>query len=457
MDTIFSPNLANAGRSKYKALADALRKAVADGALTEGDRLPPVRELAYRCGVTPGTVARAYSLLIDEGLLEAGVGRGTFVAGAVSASRPPRWPEAVSLRTPVLPDGGQGALLRDALRRIAEGGDMDALLDYPGRDNDGALRKALHAAMAGLPIGNFDAGDIVLAHGGQSAMLAVLQTVLKGSDPVVLIEAEAYPGFRRAASLCRARVISIACDGEGPLVSEIEAAARDEGAQIFLTSAEVNNPTLRCTSGERRREIAAVARRYGLHVLDDDCYRLNRPGAESYRALLPDLGWYVSSMSKSFGPGLRVGWAIGPEGRAPDLVRSVAYGCFGVARPLTELAYHVLTDSRYGAVLAAARRTMGQRVRQAVNHLGGHDVTWHEDIPLLWISLPLGWRASRFVRAAQAQGVLLKSSEEFVAREARAPHCVRLAVDGRIAEGCFERAVDKVRNLLDNPQEELTV
>ncbi|MFB9149410.1 aminotransferase-like domain-containing protein [Roseovarius ramblicola] len=454
---MFSPNLANAGRSKYKALADALRKAVVDGSLTAGDRLPPVRELAYRCGVTPGTVARSYSLLIDEGLLEAGVGRGTFVAGAGPAPEPPQWPETLSLRTPVLPDGGQGALLRDALHRMAEGGDMSALLDYPGRGNDGALRKALHAGIADLPIGNFDADDIVMAHGGQSAMLAVLQTVLKGSDPVVLIEAAAYPGFRRAASLCRARVINIACDEEGPLVSEIEAAARDEGAQIFVTSAEVNNPTLRCTSRERRREIATVARRYGLHVLDDDCYRLSRPSAESYRALLPDLGWYVSSMSKSFGPGLRVGWAIGPEGSAPELARSVAYGCFGLARPLTELAYHVLTDKRYEAVLAASRRTMGQRVRQAVNHLGGHDVTWHEDIPLLWISLPLGWRASRFVRAAQAQGVLLKSSEEFVARDARAPHSVRLAVDGRIPEGCFERAVDTVRRLLDNPQEEMSV
>ena len=55
-------------------------KAIDDGVLAPGSKLPPVRELAYRISVTPGTVARAYSLLIDEGLLEAGVGRGTFVA-----------------------------------------------------------------------------------------------------------------------------------------------------------------------------------------------------------------------------------------------------------------------------------------------------------------------------------------------------------------------------------------
>lgn len=462
MDTMWRPDLSRAGRSKYQALANALRKGIADGVLAEGSKLPPVRELAYRTSVTPGTVARAYSLLIDEGLLEAGVGRGTFVADRqVTTTEPRDWPDTVSLRSPFLPDTGQGELLREAMRQVADKTDISNLMHYPNQNpdsaNDGPLRDTMRELLVDLPIGNFTADDIVLAHGAQNAMLAVLQTVLEGPDPVVLVEAHAYPGFRRAAELCRARVVAVECDDDGPLPDLLEAAVRRHRAQIFLTSAEVNNPTLRTTTPQRRREIAAVARRHGLHVVDDDCYKLSPASGESYRALLPDLGWYVSSLSKTLTPALRVGWAIAPRARSKDLARTVAFGSFGLARPLVEITHAVLSDPRLPDVLARTRETMAERVRLAVNHLGGHDVTWHEDVPLLWISLPGGWRASRFVRAAQAQGVLLKSSEDFVLRDTRAPHSVRLAINAQIATACFERAVDKVRDLLDNPNEEITV
>ena len=84
MDTKWQPTLNTVGRSKYKALADNIREGVAAGTLLSGDRLPPLRDLTYRLSVTPGTVARAYTVLTEEGVLQAGVGRGTFVAEAAT-------------------------------------------------------------------------------------------------------------------------------------------------------------------------------------------------------------------------------------------------------------------------------------------------------------------------------------------------------------------------------------
>ncbi len=458
MNTIWQPDLSNAGRSKYQALAAALRKAIAEGVLEKGSKLPPVRDLAYRTNVTPGTVARAYSLLVEEGLLVAGVGRGTFVADRQLRSAPvSEWPEAVILRRPVLPEAGQSELLHAAMVAVEKGATAGWWGEYPSRNSDLPLRKALQGWLEDLPVGQFSVEDIVMTNGAQSAVLAVLQTVLSGPEPVVLVESQSYPGFRRAAELCRARVIGIDADEQGPIVAQVEAAARDHAAQIFLTSAAVNNPTLRTTSGQRRREIAAVAQRYGMHVLDDDCYKLTPANEESYRSLLPELGWYVSSLSKSLSPALRLGWAIAPSARSIELARSVAYGCFGVSRPVTELAQALLRDPKLPVVLADIRRALAERVQLAVNHLGGYDVTWHRDVPFVWIALPSGWRANRFARLAEAQGVFLKSSEDFVLREMRAPHCVRLAIHGLIASECFEDAMTKVRVLLDNPQEEISV
>ena len=77
--TIWAPDLAARPGPRYRALVDALSEEVAEGLLPEGTRLPPQRDLAYRLGVTLGTVSRAYALAAARGLVTGEVGRGTFV------------------------------------------------------------------------------------------------------------------------------------------------------------------------------------------------------------------------------------------------------------------------------------------------------------------------------------------------------------------------------------------
>ena len=65
--------------AKYQKLAIMLQRQIELGQLDPGQKLPPVRDMAHQMQVTPGTVARAYRVLIDDGYLEAGVGQGTYV------------------------------------------------------------------------------------------------------------------------------------------------------------------------------------------------------------------------------------------------------------------------------------------------------------------------------------------------------------------------------------------
>ena len=78
--TISIETLSEGPGPKYKRVADAIRRAVERGDRTQGDKLPPVRDLAWTLKITPGTVARAYGLLTDQRILTAEIGRGTFVA-----------------------------------------------------------------------------------------------------------------------------------------------------------------------------------------------------------------------------------------------------------------------------------------------------------------------------------------------------------------------------------------
>jgi DNA-binding transcriptional regulator YhcF (GntR family) len=87
--TLWTPTL---DRSKplYLAIADAITQDVEGGTLAKGDRLPPQRDLAWKLGVTLGTVTRAYKEAEQRGLLTGEVGRGSYIRGihAISSIQP---------------------------------------------------------------------------------------------------------------------------------------------------------------------------------------------------------------------------------------------------------------------------------------------------------------------------------------------------------------------------------
>ncbi|QBF31711.1 PLP-dependent aminotransferase family protein [Thalassococcus sp. S3] len=464
MNTISLPPLETKKGPKYKVVADTIRSSIESGTLTEGTKLPPVRDLAYQLSITPGTVARAYTILTDEGLLMAEVGRGTFVAPPKTLLQDDVWsrqtepPEtdAVSLFSPRLADVGQVAAIRSALRQVAEM-PPERLLSYPTRDGYAPARQAVVDWLADMPLGTFTERDVVLTHGGQNGICVCLNAILTGPRPVLLVEDLSYAGFRRAAELMRADVVGVAMDEHGVRPEALDQAARQSGAQVFCTSPEVQNPTGGHTPLARREELIAVAQKHGLQIIEDDCYRMGEAREPSYRALYPRHTWHVSSISKTLTPSLRVGFAIAPKGRAADLRRAAEYGFFGMAQPLAELTRILLSDPRTRELSVRVRETMSEYVRVAVNALGGFDLVWDPDVPFVWLRLPSGWRAAAFCREAEAVGVQIRSADEFALRDGRAPHAVRIAMNAHVALSSFEEAMLRLRRLLDNPPEQISV
>ncbi|MEM6761032.1 MAG: PLP-dependent aminotransferase family protein [Pseudomonadota bacterium] len=471
MNTIWNPDLLSEPGPKYKTVMQAIRDQIARAALLPGDKLPPVRDLAWRLGITPGTVARAYTLLTDDGTLIAEVGRGTFVAhpdpkrplladlplevdSATHNAEAQTW--HVNLFSPHLPSVGQAPLIRHLLGEVAKD-PPSGLMHYPTRRAARPAREAAATWLETAPLGSLDPEDVVLTNGGQNAILLILQTLLKGRRPCVLVEELSYPGFRRAAELLRAEVVPVAMDAEGILPDAFEAAARSHDAQVLCTQPEVHNPTLGFTSERRRRALADVAQRYDVHILEDDCYRLGAARAPSYRMILPERSWYISSISKSITPALRLGMAVTPPGAGASLRRTAEYSFFGLSTPLIDLAAMLLDHPQLPQVMDAARDGIGQYVQRAVNILGGYNLTWREDVPFLWLELPEGWRAGAFVQAAEGQGVRIRAAEEYACRDARAPHAVRFAINAGLTLETFEAGLGRLRTLLDNPPDQIGV
>lgn len=466
MDTILNRYESSAKGAKYRSVVGAIRSALEDGALRVEERLPPVRELAWALGITPGTVARAYTVLTDEGVLRAEVGRGTFVASPAGPETPPDilWqqhtaPEEtdlVSLFSAKLPDMGQVAMIRDGLRRLADRPAAD-LLNYPSRAGFASARRAVVRWLEDTPLGPLDQEDIVLSHGGQNGISLVMQAVLRGRRPVVLLEELNYVGFRRAAELLRADVVGVPMDEFGIIPEALEDLVRRHEAQLLCTSPEMHNPTGLFTPLERRQAIAEVARRTGLQVLEDDCYRVGQARELSYRALLPGQSWYVSSISKTITPALRIGFAVAPQERRADLRRVAEHGFFGLARPLADLTEDILSRDETPKIMARVREELGRYIRAAVNVLGTHDLVWRADMPFLWLHLPSGWRAGAFCQAAEAQGVQVRAADEFALRDGFAPHAIRIGINAQVTLASFEAAMERLRRLLENPPEQIAV
>ena len=468
MGTIWQPALPDHTGPKYKAVVAAIRAAITKGELVVGDKLPPVRDLAWKLGITPGTVARAYTILTDEVVLNAEVGRGTFVAAPMHdvpyipieidavAHNSPRDMHRVNLFSPVLPSIGQAELIKELLGQVAVE-PASGVMHYPTRKSAIPAREAALIWLSDTPLGPIIAEDIVMTLGGQHGILLVLQAVLSGRRPTVLVEELAYPGFRRAAELLRADVVSVAMDEYGIIPEALDAAARGCDAQVLCTSPEVHNPTVVNTPIARRNELIAIARAHDLQIVEDDCYRMGKDRDASYRMLAPERGWYVSSVAKTLTPAVRLGFAVGPKGKTSALRRAKEHGFFGLPTPMLDLAALLLADPRVDHLTAQARKIYGDYIKTAVQVLSGYDVSWRLDVPFLWLTLPYGWRASAFCQAAEAADVPVRPAEEFAGRDARARHKVRLAINAGVTIDSFQAALERVRYLLDNPPEQISV
>jgi DNA-binding transcriptional MocR family regulator len=470
MTTIWQPDLTQFEGPKYLALSHALRDAVRKGDLPEGTRLPPVRELAWQLAITPGTVARAYQIVTQEGLLEATVGRGTFVAARAPRLGPsqPLLQELeadggselasriVDLRSPQLPYVGQGEVFASILTQIAGRVGKD-LLEYPSLRRDLPLRLEYARWIGDQAIGMFGPEDIALTMGGQNAVNIAFQCCLRGDRPVVFCEELAYPGFRRAARLNRADVVAIALDEEGMVPEALDAACRRTGGRIVCITPDAQNPTAAHMSLKRRQAIVAVARAHDLQIIEDNCYNVPYCSEPSLRALAPERTWHVTSLSKSISAGLRFGAIVCPAGLGEAARLATQHSYFGLPRPVTDIVLTLLRSGEAARIRDRVQAVFSRRLELTLNMLGSHNMRWQKGLSFVWVPMPRGWRASTFAREAEAAGVLVRSADEYALTDGRAPNAVRIALAGGIPEADFAAAIQTLSRLLDSPPVDIAI
>jgi 2-aminoadipate transaminase len=148
------------------------------------------------------------------------------------------------------------------------------------------------------------------------------QALIDPGDPVV-VEAPTYLGALMAFGGAEADRVSVPMDDDGLLVAEL-ADRLDAGLRpkFVYTIPEYQNPTGRTLSLERRRELVELCRRHGVLVFEDVAYRelcFDGTSLPTLWSLGPDVVLQAGTFSKSFFPGVRLGWATGPAAVIAEL------------------------------------------------------------------------------------------------------------------------------------------
>ncbi|MCG5472924.1 PLP-dependent aminotransferase family protein [Micromonospora sp. LAH09] len=169
--------------------------------------------------------------------------------------------------------------------------------------------------------------DVVVTVGGQQALDLVARLFLDPGD-VVLAEGPTYVGALGVFQAAQAQVVHVPMDADGLVPEALEAAIADlaragRRVKFLYTIPTYQNPTGVTLSEERRERVLDICERAGLLVVEDDPYgQLGFEGEAPapLRARRRDGVFYLSTFSKTFAPGLRVGWILAPHAVRDKLV-----------------------------------------------------------------------------------------------------------------------------------------
>ncbi|GAA2844543.1 GntR family transcriptional regulator [Actinoplanes cyaneus] len=185
------------------------------------------------------------------------------------------------------------------------------------------LREQICEVMSLSGITGASPDDVVVTVGGQQALDLLARLFLDPGD-VVLAEGPTYVGALGVLQAAQAQVRHVAMDADGLIPAALEEAiAANPRAKFLYTIPTFQNPAGVTLSEERREQVLDICERAGLLVIEDDPYGMlsfEGDAPRPLRARRRDGVFYCSTFSKTFAPGLRVGWILAPHAVREKLV-----------------------------------------------------------------------------------------------------------------------------------------
>jgi GntR family transcriptional regulator/MocR family aminotransferase len=376
----------------HRQLYEALRRAMLDGKLAAGERLPSSRDLAQDLDLSRNTVVAAINQLSVEGYLASRVGSGTYVndnvprttpgraarqaagqAATVQASRLSVRGEALANTycatelevqpfTPGIADfSAFPVTLWQRLQNKHWRMTYPDMLDYNDSGGYAPLRRAVADYLRVFRSVHLEADQVVITTGTQQS-LELCARLLADHGDTVWVEDPAYWGAVKAFMATGLSLHPVAVDEQGINPSTADNA---KPPRLIYVTPSHQYPTGAVMSLPRRHQLLATARAHDAWVLEDDYdseYRFSGPPISSLEGLDTDgRVFYMGTFSKVLYPGLKIGYLVVPK----PLVAAFKQAHYDLNRPGQMPVQAALAEfiemGHFASALRRARQNYGER------------------------------------------------------------------------------------------------
>ena len=331
-----------------------------------------------------------------------------------------------------------------------------AALQYNNTEGFAALRERLAALCATRGI---EAGSdrILVTSGSQQAIYLATRGLVAPGDAMI-VERPTFITALQTFRAAGAHLIGVDSDAEGPIpeaVSEAIERCAAEGRRVKLLYLvpTFSNPAGCVTSEARRRVLLDIAVRSGITILEDDPYGelwFQRPPPPTIRSLAEgeaaDHVIYVSSLSKTVSPGLRVGWMVLPEALMAPFKLAKATADVHSSVVAQAIGERYLALERIAGRIAMLRAAYAAKAEALSQALSAHCPSLTFDAPqggmFLWTRVTAGGPAMQLARRALAFDVAVVPGDPFYAQD---PETDRLRLS--FTQGAPERLAEGARRL----------
>lgn len=447
----WKPDLSRATGPKYLALVKLLQEDIESGVLKAGTKLPPQRELADFLDVNLSTISRAFKLCEQKGLISASVGNGTFVSSD-AASNPVLLCEGEDTQIinmgAIIPDMDINDKVRQYTEKMLKRPDAVSLFSYGVTEGTKRHREAGAAWFQKM---NFctDSGHIVLAAGGQNALMASLGAFFEngdkiGTDPLT------FPGIKTAAKLLGIHLIPIQSVNHEMTEEGIRYAVQNENIKGLYVIPDFHNPTTHTMSLETRKMIGKTAREKNLIVIEDSINNLlldhPMPPVASFA---PDRTVCLSSISKTIAAGLRTAFIHVPDQYRQALVTTLYSMNTAISPLLATVSAGLIEEGIADEIISARRQKILERNEVINEVLDGIDVAGALTSPMRYINLPDYFTGKSFEVCARQVGVQVYGAERFAVGNKPVEKAVRLSVSTPKTVEELREGLKRLRKILD--------
>lgn len=298
-------------------------------------------------------------------------------------------------------------------------------LQYGMTEGQPKLRQELASLMAqrGCPT---DAQDILVTTGSQQALDLIARTLIDEGDSVVL-ERPTYLAAIQVLQLAGARMLTLPGDAQGARIELLPELTGGKRPKLIYVVSNFANPSGACLSLERRKLLLQWAVANQVFVIEDDPYGDLRFAGERLPSLLElargiagaeKCCGYVSSLSKTIAPGLRLGWAVLPPLLRESAIKVKQSMDLHTASFTQEIAAQYLESGLLAEHLTkvrAAYRGRGEALAEALVQTFGNELEFNqpEGGMFLWGRFKSGIDTRKLLDLARQQGVIFVPGDTF--------------------------------------------